>query len=427
MGRFLLMLSSILCLALMSLAGYGETIGQAKVKPDGSSVSVVGTVISSNPQEFYIESTDGCSGIWVLASSEYAATNNIVEITGTLNSMFGEHVITDAQVSQPKGQFQIKPMGMSNRAVGGASYSQLSSIYDYLPHHIPGDGIEYKWTPAGGANNTGLLVTTWGTVNAVYYSPITSAKWFYIDDGYGAVSDYGDQGVLVYSDVDVKEYNYIKVTGLSSVEPSFEDPTKLIRVIRPRNASDISTVKEDVRPDPYPISDEFNDSTLGKLWCGYASLRANPGYATIRESKLSYGTGISQRVPGNWEADIKIKIQMDSSTGLGQIYINVYGELIRIVSGSGNLQFEKKVYFQHAVDPQLELISNYTGDICYLHLKHVDNLIYCSVSSDGINYSTPLSITTPSHNDLLTISTRNDKATIISALVDYIRFTNVVK
>ncbi len=91
----------------------------------------------------------------------------------------------------------------------------------------------------GGARNTGLLVTTWGTVNAVYYSPISDAHWFYIDDGCGVVSDYGDNGIIVYSPADVRQGDFVTVTGVSSTEVSFDDPTRLVRSIRPRTADDV--------------------------------------------------------------------------------------------------------------------------------------------------------------------------------------------
>jgi len=215
-----------------------STIGEAKSLSDGSQVCVIGSVTLLEPAECYIESANRSSGIWVQADMTGFAMGDLVTATGTLGTADGERAIQSATVAAAGGQAAIAPLGMRNAWLGGFATAGGACLRDYF-----GAGIAGVWRAAAGAPNAGLLVRTTGTVNAVYYSPITDAHWFYIDDGSGVVSDYGDKGIIVYSSADVHQGDQVTVTGVSSAETSLDDAGRLVRTIRPRSAEDVRIVR----------------------------------------------------------------------------------------------------------------------------------------------------------------------------------------
>jgi hypothetical protein len=90
---------------------------------------------------------------------------------------------------------------------------------------------------AKGANNIGLLVTSWGRVTAVAYD------WFYMDDGNNLDDGTGHIGVCVSNGVLERPSvgQYALITGISGCEIPAGSPVAR-RVLRPRNSGDIAVV-----------------------------------------------------------------------------------------------------------------------------------------------------------------------------------------
>ncbi len=210
-------------------------MSQAKAAPLSSQVSFEGVITYLEPCEAYVEAADRSSGIRVLADTEGRAIGDAVSVTGKKGIVSGEPCVVLASISPGGAGAVISPFAISNQAIGGWGDWAGMRVWDYA--RSTGD-----WLPACGGPNTGLLVTTWGIVRSVYHSPTTGASWFYVDDGSRAVSDLGDIGVLVYSEAEPARGSFVSVTGISSTEPSIEDPTRLVRVIRIRGPEDIRTI-----------------------------------------------------------------------------------------------------------------------------------------------------------------------------------------
>ena len=154
---------------------------------------------------------------------------------GTSSVVLGETVVLDASVF-PQGQpAVVRPFGMKNAAVGGASQWPPMCIRDCFRHKVFEDHVwtwHYDWLPTSGANNTGLLVN-WGTVQVALPIAGNGASWLYVDDGSRVVSDLGDVGVLVYSDADVSRGDFVSIQGIEQraiagrsrqTDPCHQDP-----------------------------------------------------------------------------------------------------------------------------------------------------------------------------------------------------------
>ncbi len=125
---------------------------------------------------------------------------------------------------------EIKPVMMSNRAVGGGA------LNEYTPGVAGGIGL----------NNIGLLVRTWGTVTYVD----ADQKFFYIDDGsrlndmsgiHGAVglrvSYAGLAPGVTFTPPSAGEL--VAVTGISSTTAiTVGQETRIIPTLKPRRDSD---------------------------------------------------------------------------------------------------------------------------------------------------------------------------------------------
>ena len=231
--------------------------------------------------------------------------------TGTFALINGEPVIKDAVLSPQGTQGDIRPFAMSNRNIGGAPWLSSTWIQDF--HLKPTMG----WTMAGGASNVGLLVTTCGTVKSTCQNSTDATKWLYIDDGSEIVTDWGEMGVLVYTDAEVQMGDKVSVTGVSSTEPSIEDPTRLVRVVRMRDAADVQVLARVENHWEYPFSDEFDSPTADPRWLlipGTGSIEVDGTQGCL---KLTYipplpnQTAIMpkaiQFAPGDWVMDMCVQ------------------------------------------------------------------------------------------------------------------------
>jgi len=139
-------------------------------------------------------------------------------------------VIAAALMASAYADTEIKPVMMSNRAVGGGQ------LNEYTPGVAGGIGL----------NNIGLLVRTWGTVT--YVDAVN--KFFYIDDGsrlndmsgiHGAVglrvSYSGLAPGVTFTPPSVGEL--VAVTGISSTTAiTVGQETRIIPTLKPRRDAD---------------------------------------------------------------------------------------------------------------------------------------------------------------------------------------------
>ncbi len=214
-----------------------HTIAAAKAMPEDSPVTIVGKPVSAGTDDlagvFYIEETNQSSGMRVLWSKGSAPRGSTAVVSGSVETVGGERLLRAQYVDAGAlGTEPIKPLGMSNKWLGGRPSSAI------VPE-IPG---------AWGAYNVGLLVKAWGKVTAVEtVTPPAKPRWLYIDDGAGLDDGSGNTGVKVTltglvggpPDTIPEEGDYVVVTGLSSCEIP-DSKTAPVRLLRPRCRGDIS-------------------------------------------------------------------------------------------------------------------------------------------------------------------------------------------
>ena len=190
-----------------------SSIAQAKQQPVGAQVTLRGkTVTGAFSGFFYMQETNRASGIKV-ASTVHVNVGDIVDVTGAMSIADGERQISCNVLSalgvadQPP-----KPLGIRGDALGGAA------LNPYTP------GI----TGAYGANNIGLLVTTWGKVTSL------ASGYFYIESKPMTVIKV-KSGSLLQPVVG----KLVAVTGDCACEAG---SGAITRVILPRTQSDIRTL-----------------------------------------------------------------------------------------------------------------------------------------------------------------------------------------
>lgn len=441
MTRFYAVLTLVLLLALVPSFASCSTIGEAMAAPAESPVNVTGTVTLIDPDGCYIESPDRSCGIWVQAVTEGIAVGDMVTVTGTPSAVNAEPAIVDAAILSAVPSVLPMPLGMSNRSVGGALPPAGSdpAVWDYVKRRV-NDTWEWQWVRAGGASNTGLLVKTWGTVRSVYYSPVTDAHWFYLDDGAGCVSDYGDTGVLVYSDVDVKQGSYVSVTGISSVEPSFDSASRLVRVIRARGPDDVHVLKVPQPRRDYPFSDEFDKPTLDPRWIqhpgtGTLSLSAMPGWLQIEPEPSVYYEGmrqIMQRADMDWDLETKIRLQFTSAYTTNYYYKAIVALRSYISLPRNGVEDLYVAEFSGSQHDQFVRVANgpfvtAQGDTCYFRVRKRGTTVTGSLSFDGVTYLPEYSATYSNYSLVICLyawcTTLPSPTEKLLVYVDYFRLT----
>lgn len=336
-------LLTMLVLLALTLPACCETIGGIKKLLDGPSVMVTGVVTYVRPGECYVESEDRASGIWVKCNTAAIYPGDEVTASGWLSTINGERVITSSALYPTGYQKLVTPLGMPLSRIGGSwfGYQDCASDRKLFKYMYQGqEKEEWHWVTPVGLNNTGLLVTTWGRVVSTDYSPTNGLRWFHLDDGSGMLSDLGDRGVIVYSDADVKRGQLVSVTGISAVEAGIDDPTHLIRVLRPRSVVDVQAYDDPVVEIPNAFSDEFNGSELDKRWDvltqflesqttyppyinADVSLSVNPGWLTISvpgelTHKNVFSPRIVQLAEGDWHLDVRLRLDNVPEQGVNQ-------------------------------------------------------------------------------------------------------------
>jgi hypothetical protein len=196
----------------------------AKLQTDGVFANVYGGIISAAwPDEFYIESDNRTCGLLVKKTGHGFAQGKRVNVAGTVSTNTNGERYIDASFVLANQSGTIKPLGMNNRALGGADW-----FFD------EGAGTGQKGVLDGfGLNNIGLLVRVWGKVTEIEKPKHhTTPTWFKIDDGSGvSVKCVVPTGVRIRHN-----WKYVGVTGVSSCE---KIEGNLYRLIRVRDLDDI--------------------------------------------------------------------------------------------------------------------------------------------------------------------------------------------
>lgn len=213
------------------------SISATRTLPDGGAVSLKGKLLSTGtsdiPGRLYIQDDDRTCGILLSFAGVPPAglqAGDRVDVLGALAAVSGERAIKEPLVTKSGAGFAPTPFPMPNRCVGGGQTGMQGPVVDHYSK---------PRTMSMGANNIGLLVTTWGRVTAVGFD------WFYLDDGTMLDDGTGHPGIYVANGL-LERPNlgqYAFVTGISSCEiPS--GSTVRRRVLRPRTDADIVIVPE---------------------------------------------------------------------------------------------------------------------------------------------------------------------------------------
>jgi len=441
MRRCLVVLATAGLLLATALPAPSASISEVKSAGNWMQVTVEGIVTYVEPVECYIQSRDRSSGIRVIGPTDGLNVGDSVLANGTFAVVDGEPTVTGASIIPQGTPSAISPFGMTNRDIGGASKWSPLSIWDYTSRRfVSGDWVR-EWTRACGANNTGLLVSTWGTVRSLYSSPVTGARWMYVDDGSGVVSDLGDTGLLVYSKADVNRGDFVRVTGVSSTEPSIEHPGRLVRVIRTRSSEDVQVERAAQLPDPedYLFSDEFDGPELDPRWFAlsgmqYVTLDASPGWLTLAPAVVVRTDpqppppplpSIGHYALEDWDLDMRVRIEMPDGpvTAPCQFRADFLSSyyLVQIDVAAGG-SMSARVCWQ--------TVGTLPGDTCYFRVRKRGTEVTASASFDGVSY-TGECLRSYSYSELymlsLTASAHNTTGEPRRFLVhiDYFRMTRV--
>lgn len=196
---------------------------------DGTFVRMRDLVVTSGTQDIpgriYVEQVDRARGIAVVfeTNPQGFAEGDVVEVSGVLQTINGERVISGATMQKTGSTSLLRPLGISQRYIGGAESALFPGI-----------------TGGIGANNVGLLVTVYGRVVS------TSAfDYFYIDDGSQRDDGTGLVGLKVRCRNLVKppRNSFVRVTGISSVEQPY-GPMYKLPVLRVRRQNDIQIIQQ---------------------------------------------------------------------------------------------------------------------------------------------------------------------------------------
>ncbi len=195
---------------------------------------------------FYLEDEDRTGGIRVVPTGAVPSVDSLVSVSGVLDIVNGEAVITQASVTAG-GTGSVKPLGMNVRSLGGVAGAAQPAT-----------------EPAYGLNTVGLLVRFAGKVVAtptddLWTSAVGFRYWFTVDDGTGATTKYWSisdvqqtiPGIKVLFDPGIAGVgvgDYVEVTGVVGLDFSYQFDTGTglktyyvpgQRIIHCRAASDI--------------------------------------------------------------------------------------------------------------------------------------------------------------------------------------------
>jgi alkaline phosphatase len=205
----------------------GPLISTVKAQSNPSSAVLTNKIVTAGTNQFastfYTEDQSRTSGIKVSATGLTVNAGDRVDVTGTIDYLNGERVVTNPTVSvYPGPHVMPDPYCMTAGWVGG------SSLNSYTP------GV----TGGVGAHNTGLLVTVCGRVSRF------GTDCFYVDDGSMGGDPRVKKEIMVYcgglasgNSISMPTQNaFVVVTGISARRMSGSD---VLPCVRPRKQSDI--------------------------------------------------------------------------------------------------------------------------------------------------------------------------------------------
>ncbi len=208
----------------VSTGGSSVDISAAKHLPDQSGLTISGKIVTARfDGSFYVEEPDRSGGLKVLTEGMSSpAEGTRVSLAGAMTTDNGERALRLSTLAPAENVPVPASIGMSNASLGGSSQNSFAAS-------VKG---------GTGLNNIGLLVTIWGRVTAA--APTN----FQVDDGSGALDPTGLPGVKVTltglfpgtTMTPPSVGSYVRVTGISSIEPAAPDHRRLLR---PRSQGDV--------------------------------------------------------------------------------------------------------------------------------------------------------------------------------------------
>lgn len=287
-----------------------NSIAQAKAMADGTAVSLSRKGISrKGASAFWVQEADRSCGIKVSGTTT-GSEGDRVNVAGALATENGERVLNTPEISGITSGGALRPLGMSNRALGGA---QLGSC-------VPGAAS------AEGPNNVGLLVACIGRVT---YS---AADDFYIDDRSAHSDGSGHDGVKVLTGSLMAPAvgKFVRVAGISGLEPNGPSYRPVLRVLRQGDillmpespvttgtisgrvtsgANAVSGVTVSTNTGGYSTTTDFNGD--------YALAEVAPGTYDVTASKTGYAsktnTGVVVTVGQMTTSDFSLQVQLPFS------------------------------------------------------------------------------------------------------------------
>ncbi len=206
------------------------TVSDAKSKPNNVPVIVSGGVVSAIfPSSFYfqqdgIASPDRACGVQVVWSGAVSVGKRYVVKGVMKTNLDGERYVEATAVDPhtPEWTVDVKPLGMTNKAVGGADW-----------HYCQSTGAGQMGVSSGtGLNNVGLLIRCWGKFMHVDQSH------FQIDDGSEVILDCEATSSMIPSPT----WRYVIATGVSSCRRYGDELNRLLRVTSVEAISSVPNV-----------------------------------------------------------------------------------------------------------------------------------------------------------------------------------------
>ncbi|MEN6357050.1 MAG: choice-of-anchor Q domain-containing protein [Armatimonadota bacterium] len=208
------------------------SISEAKKLGSGVLVEVSGVVVTAVFDDgFYVQDVNRISGIKVRTSSPNVSVGQMVNIEGITTTTGIEREIMNPKVAVLKAvAAEVKPLSMSNSALGGGTFEGQPGVWGWELVTGPDGKHVKKWKSAGGLNNVGLLVTTWGKVKEVIQG---NRPYMLINDG--SLND-----VRVYLPDDAPAPPIGKLAVVTGISTIVSDKGSTLRAVRPRTKSDLT-------------------------------------------------------------------------------------------------------------------------------------------------------------------------------------------
>ena len=208
------------------------TIQDAKAAPNNTPVDLPSEIVSAAFSGFfYVEADNRSHGVRVDKAGHTLGLGKRARVAGVIKTNSDGERYVQAAAADEAGTGSVRPLGITNLALGGGDAGLQMGVWDWRPRAIPGsDPITYERQlgKVEGLNNIGLLMTIWGQVSAV------GADHFYVDDG--SPIDDGNpnvKGIRVQGTYSGVVGDFVSVTGVSSCRmitgPNGPIPVALLR------------------------------------------------------------------------------------------------------------------------------------------------------------------------------------------------------